>query len=63
MALKPLDTFETEKKITDLQITYRVYRKTYRNGERLLLKYYSMKCFTFWENINSYQFSRITDSF
>ena len=23
------------------------------NGERLLLKYYSMKCFTFWENIKT----------
>ena len=56
---KPLYTFGTEKKkkFTDLQIIYRVNRKVHRftknlqglegNGERLLLKYCSMKCFTF----------------
>ena len=41
--LKPLDTFGTDKKkMTDLQIRF-----TEGNGERLLLKYYSTKCFTF----------------
>ena len=40
-----------KKKFTDLQRTYRVYRRY--SGERLLLKYYSIKCFTFWENIKT----------
>ena len=41
-SLKPLDPFGTEKK--------KVHRFTEGSGEILLLKYYSMKCFTFLEN-------------
>ena len=40
VSLKPLDTFGTEQ----------IHRF---NGERLLLKYYSMKCFTCWEIIKA----------
>ena len=46
-ALKPLDTFGTEKKKKSSQICKQF---TEGNGKRFLLRYYSMKCFTFWEN-------------
>ena len=43
-----------------IHFRYRRKKKVHRftgftegNGERLLLKYYSMKCFTFWENIKT----------
>ena len=44
--LKPLDIFWTEPKLKVHRFTNRRYV-----GEWLPLKYYSMKCFTFWENI------------
>ena len=46
MPLKPLDTFGTENKL-------KVHRFTNNLQGLLLLKYYSMKCFTFWENIKT----------
>ena len=45
-SLKPLDTFWTEQKFTDLHITGFIKG----HGIRLPLKYNSMKCFIFWEN-------------
>ena len=50
--LKPLDTFGTWKHKQSSQIYQLITGFTEGNGERLLLKYYSMKCFTFLENIN-----------
>ena len=51
--LKLLYTFDTEKKKKSSQIYKKLIGFTEGNGERLLLKYYSMKCFTFWENIKT----------
>ena len=46
--LKPLYTFGTENKIKVHRFTNNFLTGfTEGNGERLLLKYYSMKCFTF----------------
>ena len=50
--LKPLYTFETGKKKSS-QIHKQLTGFTEGNGERLLLKYYCMKSFTFREKIKT----------
>ena len=50
LSLKAIIHFRNRKKIKSSQIYKQHTGFTEGNGKRLLLKYYSMKCFTFWGN-------------
>ena len=51
--LKAIGHFWTEQKLKVHRFTKKLTGFTEGNGEGLPLKYYYMKCFTFWENIRT----------